>query len=124
MTKPVDPRHLLLIGAGPRVGASVIRRFGREGFRGTLIARGGGLEQLGTELRDDGLGIETVSVDIGDLDAYRATLEQIFQAPGAHDRPRRSRGPAAAARSRRGQAGHSHLGAAGKWEDLVAPRVG
>jgi short-subunit dehydrogenase len=83
MPKPVDPHHLLLIGAGPGVGASVIRRFGREGFRGTLIARGGGLEQLASELRNDGLGIETVSVDIGDLDAYRATLDRIFQAPGA-----------------------------------------
>jgi NAD(P)-dependent dehydrogenase (short-subunit alcohol dehydrogenase family) len=83
MPEPVDPRHLLLIGAGPGVGASVIRRFGREGFRSTLIARGGTLGQLAAELRSDGLGIETVSVDIEDLDGYRAALEQIFRAPGA-----------------------------------------
>jgi NAD(P)-dependent dehydrogenase (short-subunit alcohol dehydrogenase family) len=83
MPEPVDPRHLLLIGAGPGVGASVIRRFGREGFRSTLIARGGTLGQLAAELRSDGLGVETVSVDIEDLDGYRAALEQIFRAPGA-----------------------------------------
>jgi short-subunit dehydrogenase len=83
MPEPVDPRHLLLIGAGPGVGASVIRRFGREGFRSTLIARGAALEQLAAELRNDGLEVETAAVDIGDLDGYRATLDQIFQAPGA-----------------------------------------
>jgi NAD(P)-dependent dehydrogenase (short-subunit alcohol dehydrogenase family) len=83
MPEPVDPRHLLLIGAGPGVGASVIRRFGREGFRSTLIARSETLEQLATELRSDGLGIEAMSLDIADLDGYRAALDRIFRAPGA-----------------------------------------
>jgi NAD(P)-dependent dehydrogenase (short-subunit alcohol dehydrogenase family) len=80
----VDPRHLLLIGAGPGVGASVVRRFGREGFRGTLISRGGEtLEQLATDLRSDGLESEAVAADIEDLDGYREALERIFSAPGA-----------------------------------------
>src|SRR6201996_6270856 len=83
MPETVDPRHLLLIGAGPGVGASVVRRFGRGGFRGTLISRGGTLEQLAGELRGGGLEIEAVAADIEDLDAYRATLERIFAAPGA-----------------------------------------
>jgi NAD(P)-dependent dehydrogenase (short-subunit alcohol dehydrogenase family) len=83
MPEPVDPRHLLLIGAGPGVGASVIRRFGREGFRSTLIARSETLERLATELRSDGLGIEAISLDIADLDGYRAALDRIFRAPGA-----------------------------------------
>jgi NAD(P)-dependent dehydrogenase (short-subunit alcohol dehydrogenase family) len=83
MPEPVDPRHLLLIGAGPGVGASVIRRFGREGFRSTLIARSETLEHLATELRSDGLGIEAMSLDIADLDGYRAALDRIFRAPGA-----------------------------------------
>jgi NAD(P)-dependent dehydrogenase (short-subunit alcohol dehydrogenase family) len=82
MPESVDARHLLLIGAGPGVGASVVRRFGREGFRSTLISRGSEtLEQLATELRSDGLEIEAVAADIEDLDAYRATLERIFSAP-------------------------------------------
>src|SRR5579863_9851909 len=80
---PVDARHLLLIGAGPGVGAGVVRRFGREGFRSTLISRSATLEQLAPELRSLGLQIETVGADIEDLDGYRATLEQIFAGPGA-----------------------------------------
>jgi NAD(P)-dependent dehydrogenase (short-subunit alcohol dehydrogenase family) len=83
MAESVDPHHLLLIGAGPGVGASVVRRFGREGFRSTLIARGGTLGQLAAELRSDGLQVDTVLADIADLDGYRATLERIFRASGA-----------------------------------------
>jgi len=65
------------------VGASVVRRFGREGFRSTLISRGETVEQLAPDLRGDGLEIEAVGADIEDLDGYRATLERIFRAPGA-----------------------------------------
>jgi NAD(P)-dependent dehydrogenase (short-subunit alcohol dehydrogenase family) len=83
MPESVDPRHLLLVGAGPGVGAGVVRRFARDGFRGTLISRGPALERLAPELRGDGLEIEAVRADIGDLDGYRATLERIFRAPGA-----------------------------------------
>jgi NAD(P)-dependent dehydrogenase (short-subunit alcohol dehydrogenase family) len=83
MPETVDPSHLLLIGAGPGVGAGVIRRFGREGFRSTLISRKQALEQLAPELRSEGLEIETVAADIEDLDGYRKTLERIFGAPGA-----------------------------------------
>src|SRR6201994_838467 len=83
MPEPVDPQHLLLIGAGPGVGASVVRRFGREGFRSTLISRGGALDQLAGQLRAGGLEIEAIAADIEDLDGYRETLERIFAAPGA-----------------------------------------
>jgi NAD(P)-dependent dehydrogenase (short-subunit alcohol dehydrogenase family) len=83
MPETVDPRHLLLVGAGPGVGAGVVRRFGREGFRSTLISRGKTLDQLAPQLRSQGLQIEAVGADIEDLDGYRATLEAIFSAPGA-----------------------------------------
>ena len=83
MPEPVDPRHLLLIGAGPGVGAGVVRRFGREGFRGTLISRNATVGELVPELRSSGLQIEAVGADIEDLDGYRETLERIFGAPGA-----------------------------------------
>jgi NAD(P)-dependent dehydrogenase (short-subunit alcohol dehydrogenase family) len=79
----VDPRHLLLIGAGPGVGAGVVRRFGREGFRSTLLSRGATVAQVAGELRGEGLEVETVVADIADLDGYRATLERIYRAPGA-----------------------------------------
>jgi NAD(P)-dependent dehydrogenase (short-subunit alcohol dehydrogenase family) len=83
MPERVDTRHLLLIGAGPGVGAAVVRRFGREGFRSTLISRGKTLERLAPELRGGGLEIEAVGADIEDVDGYRATLERIFGAPAA-----------------------------------------
>src|SRR6201994_4845027 len=83
LPESVDPHHLLLIGAGPGVGAGVVRRFGREGFRSTLISRGGTLDQLADELRRGGLEIRAVAADIGDLDGYRETLERIFNDSGA-----------------------------------------
>jgi NAD(P)-dependent dehydrogenase (short-subunit alcohol dehydrogenase family) len=83
MPESVDRHHLLLIGAGPGVGAGVVRRFGREGFRSTLISRSETLEQLAPDLRSGGLEIEAVTADIEDLDGYRAALERIFGAPGA-----------------------------------------
>jgi NAD(P)-dependent dehydrogenase (short-subunit alcohol dehydrogenase family) len=83
MPEPVDPHHLLLIGAGPGVGAAVVRRFGRESFRSTLISRNETLDQLAPELRSGGLEIEAVGADIEDLDGYRETLKRIFRAPEA-----------------------------------------
>jgi NAD(P)-dependent dehydrogenase (short-subunit alcohol dehydrogenase family) len=83
MPESVDPEHLLLIGAGPGVGAAVVRRFGREGFRSTLISRSGEGGPLVPELRGGGLEIDAIAVDIEDLDDYRKTLERIFSAPGA-----------------------------------------
>jgi NAD(P)-dependent dehydrogenase (short-subunit alcohol dehydrogenase family) len=84
MPEPVDPHHLLLIGAGPGVGAAVVRRFGRESFRSTLISRRSEtFDKLASELRGSGLEIEAIGADIEDLDGYRETLERIFSAPGA-----------------------------------------
>lgn len=83
MPEPVDPQHLLLIGAGPGVGAAVVRRFGREGFRSTLISRSKALDALVPELRSGGLEIEAIAADIEDLDGYRDMLERIFSTPGA-----------------------------------------
>jgi NAD(P)-dependent dehydrogenase (short-subunit alcohol dehydrogenase family) len=79
--EPVDRNHLLLIGAGPGVGAGVVRRFGREGFRSTLISRGD--TEVASELRSDGLEIDAIAADIEDLDGYRKTLERIFSVGGA-----------------------------------------
>jgi NAD(P)-dependent dehydrogenase (short-subunit alcohol dehydrogenase family) len=82
MPETIDPDHLLLIGAGPGVGAAVVRRFGREGFLATLISRSGSPD-LASGLRGGGIEIETIAADIADLDSYRQTLESIYAAPGA-----------------------------------------
>jgi NAD(P)-dependent dehydrogenase (short-subunit alcohol dehydrogenase family) len=81
MPEPVNTNHLLLIGAGPGVGAGVVRRFGREGFRSTLISRSETVGQLAPELRSGGLEIQAIAADIEDLDGYRETLERIFSVP-------------------------------------------
>jgi hypothetical protein len=82
MAETAEPHHLLLIGAGPGVGAGVVRRFGREGFRSTLSSRRNAVDQLAPELRAGGLEIDAIAADIEDLDGYRETLERIFDAPG------------------------------------------
>ncbi len=61
----------------------MVRRFGREGFRSTLISHAKTLEKLAPELRSSGLEIEAIAADIADLSGYRETLERIFSAPGA-----------------------------------------
>ncbi|HXM87566.1 MAG TPA: SDR family NAD(P)-dependent oxidoreductase [Solirubrobacteraceae bacterium] len=81
MPETVDRNHLLLIGAGPGVGAGVVRRFGREGFRSTLISRGD--TDVASELRSGGLEIDAIAADIEDLDGYRERLERIFGTSGA-----------------------------------------
>jgi NAD(P)-dependent dehydrogenase (short-subunit alcohol dehydrogenase family) len=79
----LDAQHLLLIGAGPGVGAAVARRFGREGFRATLTSRGEGSD-VAAGLREEGMSVSPLVSDVGDLDGYRATLSALY---GASDAP-------------------------------------
>jgi len=80
----LDPKHLLLIGAGPGVGAAVARRFGREGFRATLISRGDGLDEVAGGLRDEGMSVSQLALDVANLDdGYRATLRALYEVPDA-----------------------------------------
>jgi short-subunit dehydrogenase len=78
-----DPLHLLLIGAGPGVGAAIARRFGREGFRATLISRGEGLSEVAAGLRDEGMNVSQLVADVEDVDAYSATLRALYDATRA-----------------------------------------
>lgn len=73
----VDPRHLLLVGAGPGLGAAVARRFAREGHRLTLVARSE--PAVARELPD----VSVVRADAGDAAALRAALAPLFAAPDA-----------------------------------------
>jgi NAD(P)-dependent dehydrogenase (short-subunit alcohol dehydrogenase family) len=73
----VDPRHLLLVGAGPGLGAAVARRFARECYRLTLVARSE--PAFAGELADAAV----VRADAGDAADLRATLAPVFAGPGA-----------------------------------------
>jgi NAD(P)-dependent dehydrogenase (short-subunit alcohol dehydrogenase family) len=80
----VDSSHLLIVGAGPGLGASVARRFAREGYRLTLVARSqANTAALADELRGAGTDVAVVTADAGDPDGLRAAIEPLFAQPGA-----------------------------------------
>ena len=65
-----DPRHLLLVGTGPGLGAAIARRFAREGYRLTLVARSEAtIATIAQELRAAGADVAVVQADAGDPNA-------------------------------------------------------
>jgi short-subunit dehydrogenase len=77
-TAPVDPRRVLVIGAGPGLGAAVARRFGREGFAVTLAARSEqNLAGLAAELRNAGMTVDTVHADAAEPRTFRTALAEL-----------------------------------------------
>jgi short-subunit dehydrogenase len=82
----LDRRHLLLVGAGPGLGVAVARRFAVGGYRVTLVARStDGLRDLADSLSDTGAEVATIEADVGDSDALRARMAELYgggAAPG------------------------------------------
>lgn len=73
----VDNKVIVIVGAGPGIGASVARRFGREGYDVALIARAGDtLDRLGVELQDEGITAGWTAVDVTDAAALTAAIER------------------------------------------------
>jgi short-subunit dehydrogenase len=80
----IDQRHLLLVGAGPGLGAAVARRFAQGGYRVTLVARSTDrLDSLADDLADTGADIATISADAGDPEALGARLTALYAETGA-----------------------------------------
>ena len=80
-----DPRHVVVLGAGPGLGLAVAHRFGREGFAVTLVARrDADLAALARELRDADVEVDTVATDVADPHGFRTALEALAarSAPG------------------------------------------
>jgi NADP-dependent 3-hydroxy acid dehydrogenase YdfG len=66
---------IIIIGAGPNLGAAVGRRFGREGMPVGLIARDAGkLQALAGELRDEGITADFATADIRDAAALSRAI--------------------------------------------------
>jgi NADP-dependent 3-hydroxy acid dehydrogenase YdfG len=58
---------IIIVGAGPNLGAAVARRFGREGMPVGLVARNAEkLEALAGELRGEGIETDYATADIRD----------------------------------------------------------
>ena len=80
----VDGRHLLLVGAGPGLGAAVARRFAVGGYRVTLVARNTNrLGELAGTLADTGAEIDTIAADAGDPDGLGARMRELYLGDGA-----------------------------------------
>jgi short-subunit dehydrogenase len=77
-----DARHLLVIGAGPGIGAATARRFAVDGYRVTLAARDRDkLEELATDLRATGVEVAVVRVDAADPGRLREALGSLYAVP-------------------------------------------
>jgi NAD(P)-dependent dehydrogenase (short-subunit alcohol dehydrogenase family) len=82
MSKPV----LLVVGAGPGVGGSVARVFGRDGYDVALVGLDEPvLQELGQSLLDEGIEARWSAVDITDAEAFTAVVTAFGEAAGRID---------------------------------------
>ncbi len=76
MSNPV----IVVVGAGPGVGASVARRFGHAGYDVALLARTApALQQLGERLQADGVTAGWARVDVTDADELTAAIRRFAE---------------------------------------------
>ena len=89
---------IAIVGAGPGLGLSIARRFGREGFAVALISRSAAnLAALAAELRRAGIEAEGFEADVRDRPALTAALaaaadrlgpvDVLEYSPAAHGAP-------------------------------------
>src|SRR4051794_33230525 len=74
---------IVIVGAGPNLGAAVARRFGSAGFSVGLIARDEDkLRTLADELRGDGLTADHATADIRDADGLAQAISGLAERLG------------------------------------------
>jgi NAD(P)-dependent dehydrogenase (short-subunit alcohol dehydrogenase family) len=87
-----------VVGAGPGLGAAIVRRFGRQGFRAGLIARDPNrLGRVAAALQAAGLPARAYPADITDAARLRAALDGIQAELGPVDVLAFTPGPGGAA---------------------------
>ena len=74
---------IVIIGGGPNLGQAVARRFGREGFAVGLVSRNQStLDDLASQLEDDGITAAGAAVDIRDAVALAGAIESLAEKLG------------------------------------------
>ena len=82
MSSPV----IVVVGAGPGLGASVARRFGREGYDVALLSRSREqLDELGTAMQDEGTTTGWTALDVTDEAALREAITRFAGHAGRLD---------------------------------------
>jgi NAD(P)-dependent dehydrogenase (short-subunit alcohol dehydrogenase family) len=82
MSNPV----IVVVGAGPGVGASVARRFGSERYDVALVSRAAPeLDALGHQLRDEGLTASWTALDVTDEEALTSAITRFGDDAGRID---------------------------------------
>ena len=81
-----DKKTIAIFGAGTGLGASVAARFGREGYKVALIARGRtGLDLLKEKLAEQGIEAFSFPADLTDLAAIPSLVQAIEAQLGSID---------------------------------------
>jgi short-subunit dehydrogenase len=81
-----DQKTIAIFGAGTGLGASVAARFGREGYKVALVARGpSGLDQLKAKLAEQGVEAHSFPADLTDLAAIPSLVHAIEAQLGSID---------------------------------------
>ena len=82
----IDRQHLLVIGAGPGLGAAIARRFAQGGYHVTLLARDvRRLKDLASDLQDTRATVDTIAADASHPEGLQAMLSAVYaksKAPG------------------------------------------
>jgi NADP-dependent 3-hydroxy acid dehydrogenase YdfG len=74
---------IVIVGAGPNLGAAVARRFGREGMSVGLVARDAGkLEELANVLNEEGITADFAAADIRDAEALDGAIRGLAERLG------------------------------------------
>lgn len=82
MSSPV----IVVVGAGPGLGASVARRYGREGYGVVLLSRDAEeLERLGRALASEGVDARWTVLDVTDDAALRRAVTEAGERSGRID---------------------------------------
>ncbi len=83
-----DTPVLVVLGAGPGLGASVARRFARDGYAAVLVSNEPPqLEEVAESLRAEGVDVSTLVLDLTDEEAVRRAMGKLERIDVLHFNP-------------------------------------